>query len=187
MRKKQYLTESEDPNPNKQEGVSLKTAPQLSSGIVPLFGHNPFSFLEQCLDIIYPTGRATPFSSIMEAPLIARLSAIFNFVPAHGRKQTGWRYWCVTAVKSLHHSLMKGKSCICVHYHSFKDLFFQGTNFLKFIFFWLGMKSCEHLLRCRMGTVRSMSLFMSKHPATISATLRPDPFHSSFLRSFLLK
>lgn len=120
------------------------------------------------------------FSSIMEAPLIARLSAIFNFVPAHGRKQTGWKYWCVTAVKD---SLFdESRRVVFLSVTVFSKTCFSRQELPNVYIFWLGMISRESLLRCRMINMRSVSL--SSHPATISATLRPDPFHPSFLLSF---
>lgn len=122
------------------------------------------------------------FSSIMEAPLIARLSAIFNFIPAHGRKQTGWKYWCVTAVKD---SLFdESRWVVFLSVTVFSKTCFSRQELPNVYICWLGMISRESLLRCRMINLRSMSLFMSTHPATISATLRPDPFHPSFLLSF---
>lgn len=72
------------------------------------------------------------FCSIMEAPLVARLSAIFNFVPAHGRKQTGWKYWCVTALqdsaqKSFQHCLKAGELYFYSSSHYQKAVFSQAT------------------------------------------------------------
>lgn len=98
--------------------------------------HNPFSSFSNASTSSAPLGdHNDTFCSIMEAPLLARLSAIFNLFPLVGEnKQAGstdvWRH-SKTVHKRVSSTAWKQTSCIFIHHCIIKKLFFPRQHWLN--------------------------------------------------------